>query len=489
MDADYDKKARMFLEEDPDTQDARDQAAEAMERRRPETDGHYFDASKIWESCGAEVDPAHQRYLGLEEVTGFLAASGKMYLVSGDGMIDRLKLSADGDLTLIRDYADQKNRQAVLDPEGHNPQDITARRYLRDTIADAIDASETLTPDEIVEAGLRADKLSAMLTEGFAAAHYGSRENAPTVRMTAKHGDEKVAIVKRAEDNAPHAASNMSGPMAAITNAVKGAMTNISASVDRLKSKPAVMAAAGATTAVAVIGAGMMATTLADMGQPAEKSEPRAQVLYNSATGHVDFAVVDGNEISIMRDLGTRNSFETMRATTKNSYLTNIASNVAARVDGLDPDHVVMGLQDVMEVQAEWREKQGRPARVELTLLAADDAITVTHTGNQLLADPVSQADYLAEQAPVQMAGKGDLEDYTFDNSDDDLQDVLERKMRIALELVEMQWSHQSYIDKQTSDYPRGRYIELPSVELDLDRKYYDANKPETPDASPGLGR
>lgn len=366
--------SRIFLDPDEFDQDIRDHIAGILGRRRPEPAGHFFDADKIWEFCGSEVDPADQTSLGLDNVTGYLADSGKLYLVWGDGMVDRLKLSPDGDLSLVRDYADRRNRAAAK-IERTDITDTSALLELQQLHHDAIDGCVHMSPKEVAEASLLTDKLSAMLRKGFAAGSYGSADNAPTVKMTAKHGDEKVAIVKRPDDTAPTAASNRSGPLAAISTAVKSALKNITEALSQISGKKVLLPTLAIATVAAGIGGGGATYLMSDYVDAIKNQANMTGAIHNFATKSTDVVAYEDGALHIQRDLSTPGALEnnaSLEGATEEMKWA--AQRGAQNLSSFEVGHIASAFADGENIMNAWNDDPDLPraTTVQMTLVSGN---------------------------------------------------------------------------------------------------------------------
>lgn len=166
-----------------------------------------------------------------------------------------------------------------------------------------------------------------------------------------------------------------------VSNAVKNSLKSIQKSVDRLTSREAAKRAILCGAVTASFATGAMLPEILDLPARSQKgaaAEPQSRIFYDRSTGHTDFAVVAGNEVTIIRNLDIN---PPMFALNIDETIAMVAERAASDVDGIEAREVARGLQDTIEIQAAWKERYDQAASVELTIMSGEDAITVLNDG------------------------------------------------------------------------------------------------------------
>ncbi|MHA6346397.1 hypothetical protein [Roseivivax sp. CAU 1761] len=348
--------------------------------RRPEDDGTFFDACKLFEELGVIV-PSNR----LDGYRGFLGASGEAYLCSSVGLVDRVKITPGKRIDLVRDLAEPGN--AAHSEKWSHHQSRLENPHLFDHAAAS---SERIDIHAIQAAGVDVQLLLNRLSYENICRHDGKLGHVK-VRMSVEHGDEKVMIEQEIGDDLPSVRSNKEAFRSQMQRHVSEsfrAFRAAAASFADMVGPPLTGVAAGAALIAGVIY--LPQFVVSENAKAAKSDTERMSVLYDPDTGHSDFVVSTGDAVKIMRDLNRQESFGAMSAPLDGTPAASVAQRAASSARELTDEHVMRGIEDVYAIQANWNERYGTDIDVEMTMVRGDEAIRVTSVDYELDASFVA---------------------------------------------------------------------------------------------------
>ncbi|NDV50540.1 hypothetical protein [Salipiger sp. PrR003] len=363
----FDKLTKRLLLKKPNEQKVFDDRLLAEGSHMPEDKGHFVElGSLLYAMTGIEVSEDAAKKHSMERSVAFLGSSGKTYILQGNHIIDEVTFTKNGEVALKRDDTIAPNRDAF-----HTNIDgfVTTSN-----IRAATGTLRKIRHENVVIACEATHRLSSMLHASATEVRQATEDRpveAPLVSMTLHSGQEKALIIENPGSPAPYMFSNGPTLKPLIVDAIQS-----------IKKSPIFQALVGGVSLAAItIGSlAMTGSSLLDYN-PSVEGPPITQVMYDEDTGHIDIAQIQGNEVTVLRNLNGGRSFEEMQGSINDEFFASIASNAAANSTEFTGAHVEKAMLDTEELRHNWSQKFGESATVMMKMFRNDDVVTIESDG------------------------------------------------------------------------------------------------------------